>query len=163
MDLSFAVNVPATGLTTGKAPQIAAEELIRATERGLAYMQRPVVQGTPVNLGKLRQAWVTDIYGTDAGVEGKLFNPLIYALPVETGTQPHFPPVAAIEAWVRRKLDVDEKQVRGVAFVIARAIGRRGTRAVNMAKNGFEGSKDYVRVQYGAALARIRERVEGRA
>ena len=37
------------------------------------------------------------------------------------------PPVSVIEAWVRRKLNVDDKDVRSVAFLIARKIKEKGT------------------------------------
>ena len=38
-----------------------------------------------------------------------------------------FPPIQPIRDWVRRKLNVEESEVDGVAFVIARKIAREGT------------------------------------
>mgnify|MGYP000630952051 CR=1 FL=1 len=62
-------------------------------------------------------------------VEGKLSTNVIYALVVEHGSRPHWPPRAPIEFWVARKLGVRGKRVRAVAFLVARKIARRGTPA----------------------------------
>jgi hypothetical protein len=57
----------------------------------------------------------------------------VYAGPVETGTRPHFPPSSALLLWVQKKLHIeDEKQAKSVAFLIARAISRRGTKGQHM-------------------------------
>ena len=45
-----------------------------------------------------------------------------YAPYIEFGTSAHFPPVAALEEWAQRKF-----RKKGIGFVIARAISRRGT------------------------------------
>ena len=50
-----------------------------------------------------------------------------YAAAVHEGSRPHFPPSQALELWVRRVLGVSPKDAPGVAFVIARAISKRGT------------------------------------
>jgi hypothetical protein len=47
-----------------------------------------------------------------------------YALWVELGTKPHFPPVDALRGWTRRHLGDED-----LAFVVARAIARKGTDA----------------------------------
>jgi hypothetical protein len=67
-----------------------------------------------------------------------------YAAAVENGSKPHFPPVAAIQKWVHLKQIAgtysvksgkrtgakmsQERQDRAAAFLIARAISKRGTR-----------------------------------
>ena len=51
-----------------------------------------------------------------------------YGLFVEVGTRPHFPPPAALEGWVRRRLGITgNREVREVAFLIGRKIARAGT------------------------------------
>jgi hypothetical protein len=51
-----------------------------------------------------------------------------YGLFVEVGTRPHFPPPAALEGWVRRRLGItNDREVREVAFLIGRRIARVGT------------------------------------
>lgn len=69
------------------------------------------IQPGPVILGDfLVEAWVT------ANAD--------YASFVEFGTHPHFPPIEALEDWCAKFLG-DAK----LAFVVARAISRRGTYA----------------------------------
>jgi len=51
-----------------------------------------------------------------------------YGIFVEVGTRPHFPPPAALEGWVRRRLGVtSDRQARALAFLIGRKISREGT------------------------------------
>lgn len=52
-----------------------------------------------------------------------------YAPYVEGGTRPHFPPAANLQPWVERVLGLSGAEARHKAFLIARAISRRGTRA----------------------------------
>lgn len=57
----------------------------------------------------------------------------VYAAPVETGAKPHFPPTEALLLWVKQKLGVrNEKEAKSVAFLIARAISKRGTKGAHM-------------------------------
>ena len=52
-----------------------------------------------------------------------------YARSVEEGVRPGtLPPVAALVPWVKRVLGASDKEARGKAFLIARAIKRRGIR-----------------------------------
>lgn len=53
-----------------------------------------------------------------------------YALTVHEGRGPgkKMPPPKALEPWVRKKLGVPAKEVEGVAFVVARSIGIKGTK-----------------------------------
>jgi len=59
----------------------------------------------------------------------------VYALPVETGSRPHFPPIAALLPWVKKKLSlpaggIDEPEAKALAFVVARKISKTGTKGV---------------------------------
>ena len=54
--------------------------------------------------------------------------PEVYGPVVEEGRRPgSVPPPEALRPWVERKLGVPSSESKGVAFLIARAIGRRGT------------------------------------
>jgi hypothetical protein len=56
-----------------------------------------------------------------------------YAAAVETGTAPHFPPSEALLLWVKKKLGVsNDKDAKAVAFLVARAISKRGTPGAHM-------------------------------
>lgn len=52
-----------------------------------------------------------------------------YGRAVEEGTHPHFPNPDALRPWVERVLGVRGKEADDKAWMIARAISRRGTRA----------------------------------
>lgn len=61
--------------------------------------------------------------------QGARSRDFFYGRAVRGGRRPgRMPPVEALIPWVRAKLHVSEARVRGVAFVVARAIGRRGTK-----------------------------------
>ncbi len=52
-----------------------------------------------------------------------------YGRAVRGGTRPHFPPPAALVPWVEAILGVHGQRAKGVAFLIARKISRKGTAA----------------------------------
>ncbi len=63
------------------------------------------------------------VAGFTSGV-GTTFN---YALAIEYGTRPHFPPVAPLAAWAIRVLGIDKKEAQQIGFLIARKIAAEGT------------------------------------
>jgi hypothetical protein len=94
-----------------------------------------VSEAAPVGVtGHLRQSFGGSPYGgqevtgTDVStLQGRIFSSLPYAIVIDQGRTPgaRRPPVAPIALWVRRKLDIHQ-DVQRVAFLLARAIGRRG-------------------------------------
>jgi hypothetical protein len=57
----------------------------------------------------------------------------VYAAPVETGSRPHMPPASALLPWIQKKFGIeDEKQALSMAFAIAKAMKKRGTRGHEM-------------------------------
>lgn len=48
------------------------------------------------------------------------------------------PPVSVIEGWVRRKLNVPDEEVRGVAFAIAMKIKKKGTNILTDKTKGLQ-------------------------
>ncbi|QOR55526.1 MAG: hypothetical protein UMS36scaffold28_16 [Phage 59_13] len=79
----------------------------------------------PVFNGTLSQSIQPgEIVVTDANITAEVIAHANYASFVEFGTRPHFPPVDALRDWAARVLG-DER----LAFVVARAIARRGTYA----------------------------------
>ena len=78
-------------------------------------------------------------------------SPAIYGESVEAGTKPHFPPVAPIRHWVERKLGITGKEAGSVAFLIARAISKRGTKGAGMFEKSFDENE--------AAVIRILEMI----
>lgn len=64
----------------------------------------------------------------------------VYAGPVETGTRPHFPPFdGSLLLWVQKKEpQLNEKQARSLAFLIARKISKKGTQGAHMFELAFQ-------------------------
>lgn len=109
------------------------ERVMRAgMNEATQYLKGEVQQLMPVNNGLARGSVFTDVRGaTLAGLYGITASPLEYVAVLEYGRRPGAPPppVAAIQAWAARKLGDGS---RGTAYVIARAIGRRGLPAHHM-------------------------------
>jgi hypothetical protein len=69
---------------------------------------------------------------------------------VETGSRPHFPPIAPLRLWAARKLGDGD-----AAFAIARAISIRGTRGYGMFHRGYLQALPRVNARVDIMLARI--------
>ncbi len=123
------------------------ETMIQATAvlaRSIVLRFERPAGGLPpaINTGQLRNsvAWrVPTIEGQT--IEGGVGTNVAYALPIEFGSRPHWPPRDPIELWVRRKLQVPANRARAVAFLIARKIARRGTAPRQIFALGLEDAK----------------------
>lgn len=149
------------------APEIVLEELERATWESELLLEREVKERTPVGVGG-----GGGLKGSIAareprrladGVIGVVGTPLNYAVPVELGTKPHFPPVKPLAEWAVRKLGVDPSEARSVGFLIARKISRKGTKGAHMFEEGFKANRRQVVQFFEAARDRIAARIEEEA
>jgi hypothetical protein len=161
LDLSVRVAMPNTALFRGEGSRVVTEELVAATEFGVNAIQADVIPRTPVNQGLLRNAWQTKVnpIGDGLGVLGLAFNPMGYSLPVETGSRPHFPPVAPLILWAQRKFSVTDKEARSIGFLVARAISRRGTPPVEMARKAIDSVRGAIEARFNKAVATVIERL----
>lgn len=162
MDISIDVKIPDTPLFKGEGSEVVRQQLVADVEYGVNAIQAAVMPETPVGATSLaRGGWQTSVNltGTPVDVLGRVFNLVPYAVPLERGARPHFPPVAALELWVRRKLSVAEKDVRSVAFLVARKISRVGTSGAAMAHKAVERVTPAVEARFKAGLAVIVQRL----
>ena len=119
------------------------EESRKARESKLteavALLEGEVKKRTPWGAGPihLRDSIFGDVKIRGQKAVGILGTPLQHGEPVERGTKPHFPPIGPLAFWVEKKFGYTGKEARDVAFVIARAISKRGTRAARMFETGF--------------------------
>lgn len=131
---------------TGVVENIAAEARTRAPV-GVSGLLRASI-GTRVTLG------------TDATelVHGEIFTgaQAPYALYVEEGTSPHWPPRAPIELWAARVLGNAK-----LWYLVARAISRRGTRARHFMRDALAAVEPGIQSRMQAALARAVRRISG--
>lgn len=116
-----------------QAPEIVRQELLAAVTEADQLLEREVKDKTPTATGGSRASIFSREQALDAGAIGVVGSAQPHIAYVELGTKPHFPPVEALEDWVRVKLGIsDEKKIHGVAMAIARKIAVRGTLGVGM-------------------------------
>lgn len=116
-------------------------DLERNVEIAVGIFESEATERAPVGAtGDLRGSIFGETRTMGDVVEGRVGTPVTHATPVELGTGPQgrlkrsrkAPPSNALHEWVRRKLGIqDEQEVQSVSFLIARAIGRRGTEPQN--------------------------------
>lgn len=79
----------------------------------------------PVDRGNYKRTW----YVQDTAEGVTIFNNTPYASVIEAGRRKgsKMPPINLIAEWVRRKGIGTKEEAKGIAFVIARSIARKGT------------------------------------
>ena len=111
-----------------QAPELSTREFSTAVTEAVLLLEREVKDKTETGAtGLLGRSITHQVRGSSEGVYGKVVSPLQYAIPVELGTKPHFPPLDALEDWVHFKFDLPRAEARGVAYIIARKIAAKGT------------------------------------
>ena len=78
-----------------------------------------------------------------------------YAVPVELGSRPHFPPVQPLADWVRAKFgEQDPQAARAIAFCIARKIAAHGTKGQHVFQRALDSSQDRLVACFDQAVER---------
>jgi len=121
-------------------PDASKKARMRRLTEAVNLLEREIKRETPYGAGPIHlrdtiHGAVKEYGEKTAGILG---TPMEYGEPVELGTRPHFPPIGPIEHWVRVKLRLPDEIAPSVAFLIARAISRRGTKGAKMFEHGFE-------------------------
>lgn len=144
-----------------RAPDIVRDELVAAMDESLIGLQAEVQDLTPVGAtGLLRESEIAQpVQSLADQVIGVVGTSLNYAEAVELGTKPHFPPVEALEDWVKQKLGVADKDVPRVAFLVARKISLTGTPAAGMFHRGLNNVRAAIAQRFEQATRRIVERL----
>ena len=163
--MDMAINLDKSGELAAlwaRAPAICREELLGAITEMDLLLQREVQEATPTAQGTLRAGMHSEESVSEFGVTGLVGSSLSYAEPVELGTKPHFPPVEALTDWVRVKLGIsEEREIRSVAFLIARKISRVGTKGAFMFRDTLKRLEPVLDERFGKARDRIVTRLAG--
>ncbi|TXI17632.1 MAG: HK97 gp10 family phage protein, partial [Roseateles sp.] len=103
-----------------QAPQILLEELETGMGSAVAYLLRETQENTPTAFGTLRRSFIgqVDVLQTLSAVFGTVSSPLPYAVPVELGTRPHYPPLEPLISWVEVKLGLTGEDAEAAALSI---------------------------------------------
>lgn len=115
-------------------PEFVRGPLRQFLTRSVVLLEGEVKKETPVDTGRLR-ASITHKVEPFRAIVG---TNVTYAPHVEFGTKPHWPPLAAMQPWAQRHGFPAGRQG---AFLVARAIARRGTRARRMFQKGVAASR----------------------
>jgi len=132
---------------TARYPKASKEARKAKIAEALQLLEREIVTRTPRGAGPIHLA--DTIFAADPRVAGdkvwgELGTPCVYAEPVEYGTRPHWPPSGPLVHWVERILNIHGKEAETVAFLIARAISKRGTKGAHMFSKGFAAAESRV-------------------
>jgi len=112
-------------------------------------VQRKAKINAPVDVGRLRASITPEVTIAPLGntIQGVVGSNVEYAPAMEFGAPPHWPPLSDLEPWARR---------HGMsAFVVARAIARRGIKGRKYLQNALESSHDYIVGRLGRAVKTI--------
>lgn len=145
-----------------RGPEIVRREMTGAMWQAELLLEKAVKEKTPESKspGNLRgsiAAQTPEI--SAANVLGVVGTPQPYAIPVELGSKPHFPPIQPLQDWVVDKFGLDEKEARRVAWAIAITKARSSTLGVFMFKKGYDENVSRVNAIWDVALTRIRNRL----
>jgi hypothetical protein len=124
-----------------QAPELAGQDLSRFMHAATLYLEGEVQERTPAAHGTLKTSWTNDVDGAGMNVIGIVGTPLAYAVPVELGTKPHFPPVDALLDWVKIRFGVPEAEARNIAFLVARKIASKGTEGAFMLERALDAAE----------------------
>jgi len=149
----FELKLTVKGLkeTQAKMTQVArdltGDEMLDGMRRATLMVTRSAKGYAPVDTGRLRSSILPEVKVEGKTVRGVIGSKVTYAPYQELGTRPHWPPVAALQVWAAR---------HGTsAFLVARAIAFRGTRARRFLQRAFEDNETKIVALIGQVVARI--------
>ena len=139
-----------------EAPAYTDQVLQEAMTEATLLVQREWQENMPRVSGLTARSITSDVASTPAGVLGIVGSSQPNALFLELGTRPHMPPVAAIEPWVKAVLGIREpKEVKRVAFLVARKIAREGTPAQHPMARAVQSTEGQVVAMFDRAAAKV--------
>lgn len=145
-----------------EAPAYTDQVLQEAMTEATLLVQREWQENMPRASGLTARSITSDVAGTPAGVLGIVGSSQPNALFLELGTRPHMPPVAAIEPWVKAVLGIREpKEVKRVAFLVARKIAREGTPAQHPMARAVQSTEGQVVAMFERAAVKVAAHLVG--
>ena len=151
--------------------RVLGDTMTTAIERVLGDAQKL----SPVDRGFFRSSLDVDVRTNVSPLQvvGRIFATAQHSLVIEgvdaagktrrLGRQPGtFPPVDVMRAWVRRVLGIRGDEVARVAFLVSRAIARRGIKAKRPMREALNLNKDWIRGLFRDQSSRLARALEGR-
>ena len=151
--MPMTIRIRTVGLDTatrryGRARRSGEAAMRKAAEDARALMVRELRAATPVGAtGNLKASTKGSIVKTGQGFRTEVIQNAAspqgfqYQSAVNAGTRPHFPPPAALVAWVTAKWGLTGQEAVSGAWRLAVSISRRGTRANPYVEKAFRIAK----------------------
>lgn len=131
----------------------------RAMQKSVLHLSMLAKEQVPVDTGRLRASITTAVDNTPGTPKwGKVGANEKYAPFVEFGTRPHWPPLRALQPWARRHGFPPGKPG---AFLVARAIAARGTKAHPFMRPALQNGMAKVENFFRQAMTEIQVRLSG--
>ena len=158
--ISLDLNINSDALAAlARYPERYARELTAAMLEAGLLLEREVKELAPVGVGGaagLRGSIAAMPPHMDGDtLTGGVGTSAPYAVPVELGTRPHFPPVQPLADWVRAKLgESDPVAARSIAYCIARKIAAHGTEGQHIFQRALDAAQERVGGMFDRAVER---------
>lgn len=127
--------------------------------RAIAYVRKASDYAAPASengspgvhdTGYYKRAWKYEVGASRITI----YNAAPYAGVIEDGRRAgsKAPPSDVLVTWVRRKLKVPKAEARSVAFVVARAIGKRGLKGRHVLADATDAMADLIQKEIERAI-----------
>jgi HK97 gp10 family phage protein len=129
------------------ARDLSGTPIFEAMRDATLVVVRSARQNAPVDTGRLRASIMPEVVQRDKVITGIVGSNVTYAPYMELGTRPHWPPLKALEVWARRH--------NTVAFVVARAIAKKGTKARKFLWDAVQSNRNKIAEILSSTIGKI--------
>lgn len=149
------------------ATELSGAPMVNATRDATLLVTGGAKRHAKVDRGHWRASITPEVRVMGEQVVGVVGSNLAYAPFVHEDTRPHWPPIAAIQAWVHRKglggtvkgqgriKRASASVERSIAFLIARKISRRGTKGDQAIYRSLQENMPRIVALYQRAVRKI--------
>jgi len=138
-----------------RAAQIVKRNTVITMQGAVNILHGAVVTNTPHFIGALRKSIAAETFERGSNIIGRVSTPNPYGWPVETGSRPHWAPLAPLVYWAQRKLGLIGTHAIAAGRRIRFKIAKRGTKGHFMFTKGFRTSKDRIRKMFRDAQSKM--------
>jgi hypothetical protein len=135
-----------------KDPRLIGGPIRKALLQSAEFAVGQAKELTPVDTGRARNSYATKVDPSPVPQWASIGSNLEYMKPLEFGSKPHFPPPSALQPWASRH---GFPAGSAGAFLVARVIAARGTKAHHMLRDGIKATRPFLNTQLAKAASTI--------
>ena len=168
MDASLEFEGLPAFLESGNAASIIKEEAMQAVAESASVLQATMKESSPVASSAMQESWLA--FGpteANGNISGGTVTSRSYALVLDKGAKPHFPPVGegddvpALGPWIKQQFGLNNPtDIKRLSFLIGRKIARRGFPAKQIFTNAFNGLTGTLQTIHNNMIDRIIQRAQ---